>query len=101
MANARVQQAVVELVTFNSPNAQVQQAVVELITLGEPNPNARVQQAVIELITLLEPITVTAPFQVIIRGVKRFPLKAPPSICKPVDEEKHSGILEDLTKWIG
>jgi hypothetical protein len=77
-------------------NARVQQAVIELMTLTEPN--AKVQQAVIELMVL--PIVATSPISVILRGVKRFPITAPPSIC-PVDKEEHEGLVKKLTEWIG
>lgn len=36
--NARVQQAVLELVTLNNPNARVQQAVIEMVTLSSIPP---------------------------------------------------------------
>jgi hypothetical protein len=102
MANARVQQAIIELVTLSQPNARVQQAIVEMITLGAPNPYARVQQAVIELIVLgnTTPVS-TLPFSVILRGVKRFPISKPQPICKPVEESLSAELLDDLKKFIG
>ena len=78
-------------------NARVQQAVVELVVLT--NPNARVQQAVVELLVL--PIELTAPFSVILRGVKRYKSGSRPFVCAPVDEKQHDEAMEKLTEFIG
>lgn len=76
------------------PNALVQQAVIEVMTIA--SPNARIQQAVIELMVL--PTTLTGPFSVILRGVKRYPVGKPTPICANETPEED---LKKLTEFIG
>lgn len=79
-------------------NARVQQVVIELLTLNQSN--ARVQQAVVEILTLVNKAVNTAPFSVVLRGIKR--VKTPKQIvsCSPLDEERHNAVVDELTKWI-
>jgi len=69
MADGRVSQVVVELLSDpGSSSARVTQDVVELL-VGQLNPDARVTQHVVELLSAVAPLPAVETFSAVLDGV--------------------------------